>query len=182
MSFVSSRRDLLHDVTILILTRSPFLSSVLEFLTLSSFYTESLDKMGVVSWLGILPFIPFIRDHITLKSLTICFNNGEFDAHVVTVCFDTVAMLEGNTTLECLDINSGSITRDVYFAALESLQLSSTLKKFNLSPVLVSITLDSEGMKQGVSLVKKLLARGSGRRYICALPFSPQWAWKRRKE
>jgi hypothetical protein len=75
------------------------------------------------------------------------------DPHHATLCFDTVAMLEGNNTLDCLDIKSGGISPDAYCAALESLQPSSTLKTLLLSPVLASM--GEEEMNQVVSLVKK---------------------------
>jgi hypothetical protein len=127
-------------------------NSVLESLTLRS--TESLDEMGVVSWRKTLPFL---RDSATLKSLTISFNKvstRRVSSHVATVCFDTVAMLDGNTTLDCLDIKSGGISLEAYISALASLQPSSALKTLRLSPVLASITLGVEEMNQLVSLVK----------------------------
>jgi hypothetical protein len=124
-------------------------NSVLEALTLHS--PEYLDETSVVSWRRTLPFI---RDSATLKSLTISFNEFALDSHVATVCFDTVAMLEGNTTLECLDIKSGGISPDAYISALGSLQPSSALKTIRLSPVLTSITLGVEEMNQLVLLVK----------------------------
>lgn len=74
-------------------------NSVLESLTLHS--PERLDETSLVSWRKTLPFL---RDNESLKSLTISFNGDEFEPHVATVCFDTVAMLAGNTTLEYLDI------------------------------------------------------------------------------
>jgi hypothetical protein len=62
-------------------------------------------------------------------------------------------MLEGNTTLECLNIKSGGISPNSYSAALESLQPSSILKTLRIYPVLVSM--GEEEMKHVVSLVKK---------------------------
>jgi hypothetical protein len=121
-------------------------NSVLESLTLHS--PESLDETGVVSWRKNLPFI-----WETLKSLTISFKGVALDPHVATVCFDTVAMLEEDTTLECLDVKSGGISLDAYFAALESLQPSSALTTLRLSPVLASMGVQE--MKQVVSLIKK---------------------------
>jgi hypothetical protein len=97
--------------------------------------------------------LPFIRDNTTLKSLTISFNEDALDPHHATLCFDTVAMLEGNTTLECLDIKSSGMSPDAYFAALESLQPNSTLKTLRLSPVVASM--GEEEVNQVISLVKK---------------------------
>jgi hypothetical protein len=62
-------------------------------------------------------------------------------------------MLEGNTTMECLDIKSRGISPDAYFAALESLQPNTILKTLRLSPALASMGDDK--MEQLVSLVKK---------------------------
>jgi hypothetical protein len=124
------------------------INSVLESLTLHS--GESLDDASVLSWRKTLPFI---RDNESLKSLTISFSGDALDPHVATLCFDTVAMLEGSTTLECLDMKSDGISPDAYFAALESLQPSWTLKTLRLSPVLASMGNDK--MKQLVSLVRK---------------------------
>jgi hypothetical protein len=123
-------------------------NSALESLTLHS--PESLDETGVHSWHTTLPFI---RDNATLKSLSISFTGDALDPHVATLCFDTVTMLEGNTTLECLDIKSGGISPDAYFSALESLQPNSTLKTLRLSPVLVSM--GEKEMNQVVSLLRK---------------------------
>jgi hypothetical protein len=123
-------------------------NSVLESLTLHSH--KSLSDTGVVSWRTTLPFL---RDNAILKSLTLSFTGRPLVSHVATVCFDTVTMLEGNTTLESLDIKSGGITPDAYIAALQSLQPSSTLKTLRLSPVLASMGLDE--MSRVVSLLKK---------------------------
>jgi hypothetical protein len=121
-------------------------NSVLESLALHS--PESLDDTTVASWRKTLPFI---RDNATLKSLTIAFS--ALDSHAATLCVDTVAMLEGNTTLECLDITSGGIGSDAYISALESLQPNMTLKILRLSPVLASMGV--EEMHQVVSFLKK---------------------------
>jgi hypothetical protein len=124
-------------------------NSVLESLTLHS--PESLDDKSVISW---RKTFPFIRDNATLKSRRISFiNEGALDPHIATICFDTVVMLEGNTTLECLGIKSRGISLDAYFAALEGLQPNTTLKVLRLSPILASM---GDGkMKQLVSLVRK---------------------------
>jgi hypothetical protein len=119
----------------------------LESLTLHSH--ESLDATSVASWRRT---IPFIRHNATLKSLTVSFN-GKAHPHVPTLCFDTVAMMKGNTTLEYLHIKSDGIGPDAYFAALKSLQPSSALKTLRLSPGLASM--GEEEMNQVVSLVKK---------------------------
>jgi hypothetical protein len=95
----------------------------------------------------------FICDNTTLKPLTISIEGDALDRHVATLFFDTVAMLEGNTTLGCLDIKSGSISPDTYFSALERLQPSTILKTLRFSPVLGSM--DEEETNQVVSLVKK---------------------------
>jgi hypothetical protein len=123
-------------------------NTVLESLALTSH--ADLCHTGVVSWRNALPFI---RDNATLKSLTISFHGTEYVPHIATLCFDTVAMLESNTTLECLDIHSKGIGPDAYFAALESLRPSSTLKTLRLSPVRESFGNDE--MNRVVSLVKK---------------------------
>jgi hypothetical protein len=113
-------------------------------------HPESPDEASVVSWRKILPFI---RDNTTLKSLTISINGDGLDPHVATICFDTVAMLEGNTTLECLEIKSGGISQNTYCVALDSLKPNSTLTTLRLSPVLALMAL--EETKQMVSLLKK---------------------------
>jgi Ran GTPase-activating protein (RanGAP) involved in mRNA processing and transport len=124
-------------------------NSVLESLTLHS--ARLLNDTSVISWRKTLPFI---RDNATLKSLKISFiNEGALDPHIATLCFDTVVMLESNTTLECLDIKSRGISPDAYFAALESLQPNTALKTLRLSPVLASMGDDK--MEQLVSLVTK---------------------------
>jgi hypothetical protein len=123
-------------------------NSILESLALHS--PESVDDAIVVSWRKTLPFI---RDNATLKSLTISFNGDKLGPHAATLCFDTVTMLEGNTTLDCLDIKSGGISPAAYLAALGNLQPSSTLKILRLSPVLASM--GEEEMNHVVSLVKK---------------------------
>jgi hypothetical protein len=62
-------------------------------------------------------------------------------------------MLEGNTTLEYLDISAGGISAKAYISALESLQPNSTLKTLRLPPFLTSM--GEEEMNQIISLVKK---------------------------
>jgi hypothetical protein len=121
---------------------------VLESLTLHS--PEDLDDTSVVSWRKTLPFI---RNNESLKSLTISFNGDAFNPPISALCFDTVAMLEGNTTLECLDIKSDGISPGTYISVLESLQPSTTLKTLRLPPVLASMS--EEDTNQVVSLVKK---------------------------
>jgi hypothetical protein len=144
-------------------------NSVLESLALYS--PDSLDDRSVISWCKTLPFI---RDSATLKSLKISFDEDEFDSDedefdsdgdefdsyedrfdspVANLSFNSVAMLKGNTTLECLDIKSDGISPDAYFAALESLQPSSTLKTLRLSPIIASM--GEAEMNQVVSLVRK---------------------------
>jgi hypothetical protein len=118
-------------------------NSVLESLTLHC--PVSLDDTSVLSWRKTLPFI---RKNRTLKSLSISFSGDALDPQVAIFCFDTVAMLKGKTTLECLEIKSGGITPGAYFVALKSLQPNSTLKTLRLSPVLAS-------MNQVVSQVRK---------------------------
>jgi hypothetical protein len=121
-------------------------NSVLESLTLN--FPESLVHMSLVSWRRILPFI---RDNATLKSLTISFKGGD----VASLCIDTVAMLEGNTVLECLRIiDRGGIGPQAYLAALGCLQPNSTLKTLQLS-VKVGASMAEQKMNQVVSLVKK---------------------------
>jgi hypothetical protein len=111
---------------------------------------ERLDETSLVSWRKILPLI---RDNESLKSLTISFNRDTFNPHISTLCFDTVAMLEDNTTLEYLHIKNGGIRPDAYISALGSLQPSSTLKTLRLCPAFASMS--EEEMNQVVSLVKK---------------------------
>jgi hypothetical protein len=124
-------------------------NAVLESLALHS--PERLDDTSVLSWRKTLPFI---RNNAILKSLTLSFTGQSLvSQHVASVCFDTVSMLEGNTTLECLDIKSGGISPGAYLAALESLEPSSTLKTLRLSPFLASM--GEEEMNQVVvSLIK----------------------------
>jgi hypothetical protein len=123
-------------------------NSVLESLALYS--PDSLDDRSVISWRKTLPFI---RDSVTLKSLTITFIGDALEPQVATFCFDTVAMLKGNTSLESLEIKSAGVSPDKYFAALESLQPNSALKTLRLSPVLAFM--GEEEMNKVVSLVKK---------------------------
>jgi hypothetical protein len=113
-------------------------------------FPDRLAEASLVSWRKTLPFI---RDNATLKSLTFFFNGDEIEPHVATLCFDTVAMLKGNTTLEYLHIKSNGITSGAYISALESLQPSSTLKTLRLSPIIASM--GEEEMNQVVSLVEK---------------------------
>jgi hypothetical protein len=99
----------------------------------------------VASWRTTLPFL---RDNKTLKSLvTILIEEEVEPQHVATLCTDTVAMLEDNIALECLDVRAGAISPDNYFNALESLQTNTTLKTLRLNPNLGSIS--------AISLIKK---------------------------
>jgi hypothetical protein len=66
---------------------------------------------------------------------------------------DTVATLNGNATLECLDIKIGIISQDTYCSALDSLEPNLALKTLRLSPVLASM--GEKEMNKVVSLVKK---------------------------
>jgi hypothetical protein len=61
--------------------------------------------------------------------------------------------LEGNATLESLDIKSGGITPNAYFTALENLQPITALTTLRFSPVLASM--GKAEMNQLVSIVKK---------------------------
>jgi hypothetical protein len=127
-------------------------NSVLEDLTLR--LPERLDGTSVVSWRKTLPFL---RDNATLKSLTISLTSGHvpvLDPYITNLCIDTITMLEGNTTLEYLDIKSCGISPGSYFAALECLQPSTTLKSLRLS-VLVDASIKSKEMNQVVSRVRK---------------------------
>jgi hypothetical protein len=85
-------------------------------------------------------------------NFTISFNGYALDPDVATLCFDTVALLEVNATLECIGVNSDGISPDVYFTALESLQPNTTLKRLRLSPILASM--GKEEMNQVLSFVK----------------------------
>jgi hypothetical protein len=123
-------------------------NSALESLTLHC--PQSLDETSLLSWRKTLPFL---RSNATLKSLTISLNGDLLNSQVAPFCSDTVAMLQGNTTLECLVIRRGGIGPDAYFAALESLQSSSVLKTLRLSAVLT--LMGEKEMNQVVSLVKK---------------------------
>jgi hypothetical protein len=123
-------------------------NSVLESLTLHSL--RNLDETDVVSWRNTLLSV---RDNESLKSLTISFRRDALDPHVATICLDTVAILEGSTTLEYLNIKSGGISPDSYFAALEGFQPNTTLKTLRLSPLLASMGDDK--MDQVVSFAKK---------------------------
>jgi hypothetical protein len=125
-------------------------NSVLESLTLH--FPESLDDTSMLSWRKTLPFI---RDDATLKSLTISlYGDIIFDPHATPFCFDTVAMLEGNTTLECLDIKNSFNSPDAYVAVFEYLQPGSTLKTLRHS-VFGLASMTEQEMNQVVSLVRK---------------------------
>jgi hypothetical protein len=127
-------------------------NSVLEELTLDC-EGSSLRETEVASWRTILPFL---RDNKTLKSFTITVNGGAMSPHVASFCIDTVAMLENNSSLECLEIStcSSGISLNNYFTALESLQTNTALKTLRLHPNLNSIR-DGGKIKHLISLVKK---------------------------
>jgi hypothetical protein len=65
-------------------------------------FPESLDGTSLISWRKTLPFI---RDNATLKSLI----SINWDMQWLTCCIDTVTMLEGNTTLECLTSRAAAL-------------------------------------------------------------------------
>jgi hypothetical protein len=127
-------------------------NSVLEELTLDC-ARSSLGETEVASWRTILPFL---RDNKTLTSFTITVNGGAMSLHVASFCIDTVAMLENNSSLECLEIGNCSrgISLNNYFTALESLQTNTTLKTLRLHPVPDSLSKDVL-IKHLISLVKK---------------------------
>jgi hypothetical protein len=76
------------------------------------------------------------------------------DSHVATLCTDLAVMLEDNSSLESLDINTDGLSLNNYFTALESLQTNTTLKTLHLHPKLDSVSEDGK-IKHLISLVKK---------------------------
>jgi hypothetical protein len=113
---------------------------------------QGVPTTSVLSWRRILPFI---RDNATCKSLTIYIARGHIlDPDVSNLCIDTVEMLEGNTTLEYLNIKSSGISPGSFLAALESLHPNSTLKTLRLS-LKVDASIPEQEMNRVVSLVKK---------------------------
>jgi hypothetical protein len=128
-------------------------NSVLEELTLRCDIGSRLCDTDLISWRRTLPFL---RDNKTLKSFTITAAGGAMFPHVASFRTDTVAMLENNSSLECLEIGNCSrdISLDNYFTALESLQTNTTLKTLRLDPNLNSVS-DDDKIKHLISLVKK---------------------------
>jgi hypothetical protein len=131
-------------------------NTVLEELALGCDNGFQMGGTEVVAWRKTLPFL---RDNKTLKSLVITACVRAVGPHVVTFCFDTVAMLKDNCSLECLDIRDrfkgfGVLCLDNYFTALESLQHNTTLKKLLLYPKLDLVGKDGK-MEHFISLVKK---------------------------
>jgi hypothetical protein len=70
-----------------------------------------MDRLDVdtASWRTVLPFL---RDNKTLKSFTFHIDKRIQDPSVTTLCSDTVAMLEGNSSLEYLGIQNSAISSD----------------------------------------------------------------------
>jgi hypothetical protein len=98
--------------------------------------------------------LPSLRDNTTLKSLVIKAYDGFKHPDVSAFCIDTAFMLRDNNSLEVLNINTNGIGSDVYFTALESLQMNTTLKTLCLHPKLDTISDDGK-IKHLISLVKK---------------------------
>jgi hypothetical protein len=125
---------------------------VLEELTLHCNNYSILDA-DTAAWRTVLPFL---RDSKTLKSFTFHVS-GPTENHlrIATLCCDTVAsILDGNSSLERLDIHSSGIKSDAYLSALESLQMNATLKMLRLYPVVDEISRDDE-TKRLIQLVRK---------------------------
>jgi hypothetical protein len=124
---------------------------VLEELTLHC-NNDSIHDSDTAAWLTVLPFL---RDSETLKSFTFHISIPTENLLVATICCDTVAsMLEGNSSLERLDIHSSGIKSDLYHSAIESLQMNTTLKMLRLYPVGDEISRVDE-TKRLIKVVKK---------------------------
>jgi hypothetical protein len=125
-------------------------NSTLEMLHVRTFNTEQF----AISLLPIL--LPFLRVSTTLKSLKIeiGYHSARRDPHVTTSCLTIATALRENLSLGTLEISGhGGIVPDTYIAALENVQMNTTLKKLHLSPMVDSFGNDE--MKRVVSLVKK---------------------------
>jgi hypothetical protein len=137
---------------------------VLEELTLHC-NDRSMRDSDTASWRTVLPFL---RDSKTLKSFTFHVNRETMVPRThpswaypparitkfATLCCDTVAsILEGNSSLEQLDIYSTGISADAYLSAIESLQMNTTLKMLRFYPIF-DVSRDDE-ITRLIKLVKK---------------------------
>jgi hypothetical protein len=125
-------------------------NSTLEMLHIQSFNVEQFA-------ISLLPtLLPFLRVSTALKSLKIeiGYYSARRDPHVTTSCLAIATALRENSSLETLEIyGHGGIAPDTYIAALESVQMNTTLRKLQLAPMIDSFGGDE--MKRVVSLVKK---------------------------
>jgi hypothetical protein len=125
-------------------------NSTLEMLHIRTFKIEQFS-ISVVSTL-----LPFLRVSTILKSLKIEFEyHSDLRRHAATSCLAIVTALRENSSLETLELSDRhcGIAPDTYIAALESIQMHTTLKKLHLSAIVDSFGDDE--MKQLVTLVKK---------------------------
>jgi hypothetical protein len=105
----------------------------------------------------------FLRTNKTLKSLKINTHDGQTEPHVAAFRIDVAAMLQENTSLESLAIQSW-IRRDKtkfeeYFVVVTALQRNTTLKTFSIyqwhSDMAGCLQLNDDEDKRMASLLKK---------------------------
>jgi hypothetical protein len=117
-------------------------------------YTFNAEHLSI----SLVPTVfPFLHVSTTLKSLKINFppHSARIGPHVTSSCLAIVAILRENSSLETLEIYyRHGIAPDTYIAALESIQMHTTLSKLHLSPRTVD-SFGNDEMKRVVSLVKK---------------------------
>jgi hypothetical protein len=73
-----------------------------------------------------------------LETLGIALDKDASEPQIATLCLDTVAMLEDNSSLECLDVQNDGVSHVVYLTALAKMRRNSTLKRLWLHPNLKS--------------------------------------------
>jgi hypothetical protein len=156
-SNASLKRLDLSDVTLSDQSLCPALCAffahnlVLEELTLHC-NNDAIQDAGMASWRTVLSFL---QDNKALKCFTFHVSRPTEKLRVAALCCDTVAsILEGNSSLEWLDIHSSGITSDAYLSAIESLQINTTLKMLRLYPIVDEISRDDD-TKRLIKLVKK---------------------------
>jgi hypothetical protein len=77
-----------------------------------SLYCDSDYLLGDTEDTSWRKTLPFLRGK-TLKSFVINLNGEAVEPHVATLCFDTVAMLEDNSSLERLDFHGHGTTTNI---------------------------------------------------------------------
>jgi hypothetical protein len=98
----------------------------------------------------------FLRTNKALKSLKVSVERGVTESCLSAFFIDIVAMLQDNTSLESLSIQSlqFKITAEEYFVHVTALQLNTTLKSLNITGY-GSLRLTHDEDKQMAALLKK---------------------------